>query len=173
MTLREDDLIFSFDGAVNETRFDDKAHATDTIQPVDFLIEYDDHYLFVEVKDPDCPDVKNVEAFRKKLRSGELTRKLAGKYRDTFFSFGFQQKPQKKIQYIVLLAFSDLTPELLLPQIDRLKKAIPIQHDNWKVEAAAGCVIFNLEQYKKRYGSESVQRVSEQQVDSGQGQADD
>ena len=166
MTLREDDLIFSFDGAIDEIRFDDSAHATDTIQPVDFLVEFDDYYRFIEVKDPDCPNPTNVEAFRQKLQSGELIRKLAGKYRDTFFSFGFQQKPQKEIQYVVVLAMSELTPAQLLSRAGQLQKAIPIRHPNWKVESVAACNIFNLDQYLERFGEGSVTRVSEQQGDA-------
>jgi len=167
MTLQENDLVFNFEGAIDEIRFDDGAHgSSDSIQPVDFLIEFDDHYRFIEVKDPDCPNPANVESFRQKLNSGILIRKLAGKYRDTFFSFSFQQKAQKKIQYIVVLAMSELTPAQLLTRTGQLQKEIPIRHSNWKEDAAVACGIFNLNQYLERFGNGSVMRISEGQEDS-------
>lgn len=162
MSLRENDLLFRFDGSTNAVKFDDGAHNNDSIQPVDFLVEYVDRYRFVEVKDPDAQDARNVEAFRQKFRSGQLIRKLAGKYRDTVFSVSLQDRPKKSIEYVVLLAMAELSPQVLIRQTDLLRKSIPVSHEKWRLDSAVACMILNLGQYKSQFGADSVLRVSEQ-----------
>ena len=85
-TIREIDLEFSFSGASDIIHFDcDKYHAGSTISHVDFIVEYDNCYLFIEVKDPDMPGAKNLNSFVEKMQSGKLVQSLADKFRDTFF----------------------------------------------------------------------------------------
>lgn len=162
MRLIERDLEFDFTEALSAFKFDDGAiHAFSSIQAVDFIIEYDDHYEFIEVKDPDEPGATDVSAFVNKLRSGELIRKLAGKYRDSIFFRGFEENESKEIEYIVLLSMSTLDDAQLLTLHERLQKSIPFSHEKWKKNSASACVILNIRQWKMRYGEESVRRLSE------------
>ena len=66
-TIREIDLGFSFSGASDIIHFDcDKYHAGSTISHVDIIVEYDNCYLFIEVKDSDIPGAKNLNSFVEK-----------------------------------------------------------------------------------------------------------
>ena len=119
MKLEERDLEFDFTGALTADKFDDgTTHASSSIHPVNFIVEYEDCYRFVEVKDPDEPGAVNVEAFREKLKSGKLIRSLAGKYRDSLFFRSFQGNQSKYIEYIVLLSMAVLDDALLLVKQD-------------------------------------------------------
>jgi hypothetical protein len=160
--LQERDLEFDFNDAVSVIKFDDRmTHATSSIQPVDFVIEFEGCFRFVEVKDPDEPGAANVDAFREKLKSGKLIRSLAGKYRDSLFFRRFQANTEKDIEYIVLLSMGSLDDALLLSKQDQLQRSIPISHQTWQRNSATACVILNMDQWKKRYGDDSVRRLSE------------
>lgn len=162
MRLQERDLEFDFDGALAAINFDDGiTHSSSSIQPVDFVIEYEKCYRFVEVKDPDEPGAVNIEAFRKKLKSGQLIRSLAGKYRDSLFFRSLQGNPRKDVEYVVLLSMSALDDALLLAKQDDLLRSIPFSHQSWQCNSAAVCVILNMKQWKKRYGEHSIHRMSE------------
>lgn len=168
MKVTENDLEFDFANALSAFKFDDgSTHESSSIQAVDFIIEYDDHYEFIEVKDPDKPGASDVPAFIGKLKSGELISKLAGKYRDSLFFRGFEENKNKEIQYIVLLSMSELDDAQLLTLHERLQKSIPFSHEKWKKNSASACVILNINQWKRRYGDESVRRLSEVVLEHG------
>lgn len=161
-SLEERDLVFNFTGALAVIKFDDGiTHASSSIQPVDFIIEYVDCYRFIEVKDPDEPGAVNRAAFTEKLRSGKLIRSLAGKYRDSLFFRGFLNNQNKDTEYIVLLSMSALDDALLLAKQDELHRSIPFSHQNWRCNSASACVILNMRQWKRRFGDGSVRRLSE------------
>lgn len=160
MTLTERDLQFDFPGALSELKFDDGSHATTSIQAVDFIVEYPTCYRFIEIKDPDEPGVVNLTAFKDKLKSGELIRKLAGKYRDSFFFCNFQTKTNKDVEYIVLLSMKSLDAALLLAKQDELKRSIPFAHASWTGSSASVCVILNVDQWRKQFGPTSISRPS-------------
>jgi hypothetical protein len=158
-TVQELDLEFSFPGAQAVIHFDDNEyHASSTVQRVDFIAEYEAHYLFIEIKDPDIPTAQNPAAFVTKLNSGKLVQSLAGKFRDTQFFRSAQGKNDRKILYVVL---QSLDNALLLSKQDELRKAIPIRHVDWADDCAAGCIILNFEQWKKQFGEQSLRRISE------------
>lgn len=160
--LTEFDLEFDFSDAIQAIQFDNEAyHAGSTIQRVDFIAEYDDCYRFIEVKDPDIPGAENIEGFAEKLKSGKLINSLSGKYRDSLFFRGLQNKVDKKIEYIVLLSMSNLDEPLLLSKQDELKRSIPFRHKDWPNDSAAVCVILNMQQWKKHFGEHSVRRLSD------------
>ena len=84
--LEEQDLRISLKNAIDGEVFDrDEIKKGTSIQPVDLIFEFEDHYLFVEVKDPDIPGAANPESFRVDLQSGKVIRKVVGKFRDTTF----------------------------------------------------------------------------------------
>jgi len=160
--LFEMDLEFDFSDAIHAFQFDDDSyHGKSTLQRVDFIAEYDDCYRFVEVKDPDIPGAGNVEGFMEKYKSGKLIQSLSGKYRDTLFFRTLQKKIDKKIEYIVLLSMQTLKAPLLLSKQDELHRSIPFRHQDWTDDCAAVCVVLNLQQWKKRFGENSVRRLSE------------
>ena len=159
--LTENDLEFDFSSAMEAIVFDDDAlHNPSTIKRVDFIAEYTDHFLFLEIKDPDKPGAANPEAFTKKLLTGNLIPDLAGKYRDSYWFRSHSGKVTKPIYYVVLISMASLDPALLLTKQDELQKSLPMTHKDWSAPCAAGCAILNLEQYKKQFGANSVRRLS-------------
>ncbi|MDP2578415.1 hypothetical protein Q8W37_00645 [Shimia thalassica] len=161
-TVQEFDLELSFPGATNVVHFDDdQYHSSSTIQRVDFIAEYDEQYLFIEIKDPDTPTAENPAAFVQKLNSGKLVQSLAGKFRDTLFFRSAQGKNDRKVRYLVLLSMNSLDNALLLSKQDELRRAIPIRHADWAEDCAASCIILNFEQWKRQFGNGSLKRISE------------
>jgi len=159
--LAEEDLEFDFSDAMNAIRFDDAAlHGKSTIKRVDFITEYEDRYIFLEVKDPDNPTAANPQAFKEKLFSGNLIPDLAGKYRDSHWFHTLCDKAKKPIHYVVLLSMSALDPALLLNKQDELCRCLPMRHREWSEPSVASCVVLNLEQYKRQFGTHTVRRKS-------------
>ncbi len=159
--LSEGDLEFYFPGATSAIKFDDGvSHAKSSVQPVDFIVEHADRYTFVEIKDPDEPGAANIEAFREKLKSGQLVRSLAGKFRDSLFFRVIQRVGRKPIEYIVLLSMEVLSDADLLTKTDQLKRSLPIEHSDWPEDCATSCVVMNVRQWKRKFGDESLRRIS-------------
>ncbi len=160
-TLSEGDLEFDFSPAIQATRFDDDdLHGKSTMKRVDFIVEFKERIVFLEVKDPDNPAAINSQAFKKKLLSGNLIPDLAGKYRDSLWFWKLSEKPGKPVHYVVLLSMANLDPALLLAKQDELHRSLPINHKDWSKPFAKACVILNLDQYRRQYGASSVRRIS-------------
>lgn len=159
--LVEDDLEFDFTAAIEAVRFDrDDLHGHNSMKRVDFIAEYEERFVFLEVKDPDNPVAANPGAFRQKLMSGNLIPSLAGKYRDSLWFRTLCGKSGKPVHYVVLLSMATLDPALLLTKQDELHRSLPLKHKDWSIPFAQACVILNLEQYKKQFGAHSVRRIS-------------
>lgn len=162
ITVQELDLELSFPGAQAVIHFDDNDyHVNSTIKRVDFIVEYEGHDLFVEVKDPDDPAAANPEAFAAKLSNGKLVQSLAGKFRDTLFFRRAQGKNVLNVRYVVLLSMTSLDHAMQLTRQDQLRRSIPIRHADWADDCAASCIILNFEQWKEQFGEQSLRRISE------------
>lgn len=93
--LAENDLEFDFSSALEAFIFDDDVlHKPSTIKRVDFIAEFKDRFIFLEIKDPDQPGTVNLEAFKTKLLTGNLIPDLAGKYRDSTWFQVHCEKPK-------------------------------------------------------------------------------
>lgn len=162
-TVEEKDLAFEFADALHAVNFDcDEVRGKSCMNTVDFIVEYEDRRLFVEVKDPDAPDTANPAAFHDKMGSETLVQNLARKFRDGVFFQHFKDGMNKRAEYVVLISMRALDDALLLAKQDELCRSIPIKHDHWKGGATPSCAILNLEQWKKRFGENSVWRLSDQ-----------
>ncbi|MBH9740668.1 hypothetical protein [Vibrio navarrensis] len=163
--LAEEDLEFDFSDARQAFRFDcDDLHgASSKAQRVDFIAEYDDYYLFIEVKDPDNPGASNPEAFMAKLRNQKLEKSLAGKFRDTLFfrHLTSEHNQNKSIKYVVLLSCTAIEPAMLMAKRDLLYREIPLENPAWRNHRVADCILVNLQQYRDLFGENSVRRISE------------
>lgn len=160
--LIEDDLEFDFSDAISVVKFDDAStHGNNSMKRVDFIAEYESSYRFIEVKDPDVPGASNPQGFVNKLTTGKLICDLAGKYRDSLLFRVLSNKGSKQMDYVVLLSMASLDSALLLNKQDELHRSIPLTHGEWEIPSARSCVILNLQQYKTRFGSNSVRRISD------------
>ena len=163
-TETEEDLVFDFSDVLNknEVRFDTKRLRDRTsIQPVDFLAEYEACYRFIEVKDPEQPGAKNPQAYEREFREGKGVRDLAGKFRDSFFLFSLQGREPKRVEYVVLLSMARLEAAFLVTKTDELKKSIPWNHPSMVNSPLSTCVILNFAQWQKQFGQNSVWRASD------------
>jgi hypothetical protein len=87
MILQEGNLQFDFNGVVNAFKFDEKERSKDTfhglshcMKAVDFIVETEDYYHFIEVKDyTDASD-----GYPDKNCYNALIKSLTLKFRDTF-----------------------------------------------------------------------------------------
>lgn len=159
---QEFDLELAFPGAKNVIHFDDNVyHGSSTVQRVDFIAEYEDRHIFIEIKDPDIPSAQNVGAFEAKMKSGKLVQSLSGKFRDTLFFRSIQGHADASVLYIVLISMEKLENALLLAKQDELRRSIPLRHADWKRDCAASCIILNVAQWKKKFGDQSLRRISE------------
>ncbi len=162
MTLIENDLQFEFNDIENEEKFDrDEIREKSNLKTVDFLVEYNDCYRFIEVKDLDCPNPQNPDEFMKKFKSGSLIESLAMKYRDSKFYLLHTKRPIKKYQYLVLIASKNIDSAMLLNKQEQLKAKIPIEHKNWDKASLDVCAILNIDKWKKCYGENSIKRISD------------
>ena len=162
-TIQEGDLLFDVTSAANAEKFDDnKLHGNkSTIKRVDYIIEHNEEYIFLEIKDPDMPGAANPEHFKEQLTSGNLIPDLASKYRDTLFFTSLRKEYEKRIAYVVLICMNSLDDALLLAKTDALKGAIPMAHKSWTQDSLHSCVILKMDAYKKAFGNDSVWRASD------------
>jgi len=163
-TETAEDLVFDFNDVLNrnEVRFDTKQLRDRTsMQPVDFIAEYEDCYRFIEVKDPDQLGARNPQAYEREFREGKGVRDLAGKFRDSFFLFSLQGREPKRVEYVVLLSMARLEAAFLVTKTDELRKSIPWKHRSMVNSPLTTCVILNLAQWQNQFGQNSVWRASD------------
>ena len=165
MILTEGDLSFTFNGALSAVKFDDSpAHGlTHCMKAVDFVVEFQDYYVFVEVKDPDNPNAQSqtVQAFSDKLQSGELCNDLVAKYRDSFLYRWAEEKVDKPVSYFILLSMSFLSSTALMQQGHNLRAKLPLkQSQRWAKPIATACAIFNIESWNQQFTQWPVRRIS-------------
>ena len=164
--LTEGDLQVSFDDAVSSRRFDGDEHGlSHCMSAVDFVIEFDDRYLFIEFKDPQDPHVpeerKETAIERFKLRS--LESELTHKCRDSFLYEWASGNADKPIHYIVLIALDDLQSGDLTVRTDALRRQLPISGPGgnpWHRPFVSGCMVFNIEFWNRHFPKYPVTRLS-------------
>lgn len=169
MKLTEGNLEFTFKGVRDAVKFDGSSHGlTSVMSAVDFVVELERAYLFVEVKDPDNPRATDEgrDKFSDKLSSEELLWGLVEKYRESFLYRWAQKRIDKPITYVVLLCAQRLDPILLLGQQDKLREYLPLTRpDCWARGIADGCAILTLEQWKKKFPDFAVVRLKQSKAD--------
>lgn len=164
LTLTENELVFEFAGTTMASKFDDQQHRLSRcMKAVDFVVEYDDHDLLVEVKDPDqtgaTPERK--ARFVEKLQGDELVRDLARKYRDSWI-YRWSHDHDEPVRYVVLLQLSTLSDVMLLSLTDRLRHELPALGPGgapWPRPFVLGASVLNMQSWNRlgRYGT--VRRV--------------
>jgi len=168
MEISEGNLSFTFNGALNGYKFDEQDQTSThyhglshCMKGVDLVIEQEDVWLFIEVKDPSHPDStpEQIAAFAKKARSTELVSDLVHKYRDTFLYHWAEQKVEKPIHYLCLIT---LESALVLQLMNQLKRQLPegrANNQRWQRAIADRCIVANLETWNSSFPHIPVQRV--------------
>ena len=139
------------------------------MKAVDFIVELDDRYLFIEVKDPQSPDVpservsETLEKFANEFQSGEIDEELKYKYRDSFLYEWASGRANKPIHYLVLVGFDRLTDAILIDRTRALQRILPLRGPGasaWTRSIANFCWVFNIESWNRNFPDYQVTRLS-------------
>lgn len=169
MKIYEDNLEFDFSDAISVRKFDDNNHhklLDHGMSAVDFIVELDSAYLFVEVKDPSNPKGKcrNIEADRAKLTSNSHDYRenmklcLSKKFRDTFIYRWAENKIDKPIHFLTIMT---LEQPLLDNFVGNLRNVLPIDRAPcWQNYLVHSCHVLNIESWNRNFPKWHVQRIS-------------
>ena len=125
----EDDLQITFNNVREARKFDDASHGLNNcMKAVDFIVELDDRYLFIEFKDPQNPRArkKDQQKFIQQFQTGQIDEDLKYKYRDSFLYEWAAGRVNKPIYYFVLVALDSLDTAYLSRRTDELRGKLPM-----------------------------------------------
>lgn len=163
--LTERDLQLTLPPHVAGRRFDDPAShgLSHCMKAIDFILEWPDRLVFLEIKDLDDPAARERERnrFIAKLQSGQLDRDVALKGRDSFVYEWCCERVQKPIISIGLIACQALDAAQLLTRTDALKRSLPIRHPHWRRSFITDCLVMNLAQWHRNIPEIPIRRLSE------------
>ncbi|MFH0798892.1 MAG: hypothetical protein V2A66_01780 [Pseudomonadota bacterium] len=165
-TITEGDLQILFPTGVSARKFDDDHHGlAHCMKAVDFIVELNDRYLFIEFKDPQHPNgrQKDRDKFIQEFLAGKIDEDFKYKYRDSFLYEWALERANKPIYYYVLVAMDTLTDADLMARTDDLKRKLPLEgppSGAWKRRVVAGCAVFNMATWNKHLSSYPVSRMS-------------
>ncbi len=166
MTFTEGDLRIDFSGATGGRKFDGPDHRlSHCMKAVDLVVELPDHYLFVELKDPQNPRATPLRRrdFAAELNSGELDADLKQKYRDSWLYEWASGRAEKPIDYLVLVALDTLDETQLLTRTEALARNPPQNGPDdqpWRRRIVRICAVVNLNSWNQRFPQHPVSRVS-------------
>ena len=167
-TLTEGDLRITInDSVLNARKFDDPAgHGlSHCMKAVDFVVELVDRYLFIEIKDPQDPQVpsQGLNAFVQEFQSGQIDEDFKYKYRDSFLYEWASGRANKPIYYMILIGLSTLSNLMLLGRKRALEQKLPIHGPGasaWTRPIASFCGVFNIESWNRNFPDYPVTRLS-------------
>ena len=162
--LEEGDLQITINDAIEARKFDDEAShgLSHCMKAVDFVVELSDHYLFIEVKDPQDPQAPSNagEQFIQRFRRGNLHEELKYKYRDSFLYEWAAGRADKPVDYLVLVALDALDRSHLLSGQEELKRKLPLRGPGWTRPIVRGCGVFNIASWNLYFPEYPVKRLS-------------
>ncbi|MEW5817069.1 MAG: hypothetical protein AB1798_16945 [Spirochaetota bacterium] len=161
MIVTADGFQFDFQDAVDAFVFDQQdrgsAHfhgLSHAMKAVDLIVELENDYLFVEVKDlKKSPlDYSDGGCFN------HLRESLKYKYRDSFLYRWAEDKVNKPIRYLCLL---NLENAFLSRMNKEVKKQLPLGKANarWQRPIAESCAVLNQERWNRNFPKWPVQKV--------------
>ena len=161
MKIEVDGFEFDFTDARAVFIFDEKDKAKPTyhglsyaMKAVDLIVELENEYLLVEVKDFHSPD-----DYQLKDHFNDLRETLKYKYRDSFLYRWAEGKTDKAIRYLCLLTLENT---LISRMNKELRKQLPPGKPitRWRNEIASACVVLNEERWNKNFPKWPVRRIN-------------
>jgi hypothetical protein len=166
--LTERDLEIDFTNAIDAMVFDQ----TDADQPnyhdigemhrVDFIVEFDDRIVFVEVKDPEHPKARKhgLQDFFRELFDGTLSSTFASKFIDSFLFRWAEDKLSKTVFYYSLVTLeAELLPGLSEEIAQKLSPAGKESY-RWKRHPIKNCQVFNIDTWNESFPKWPARRLS-------------
>ena len=160
MTLQEGMFKFNFTDVKNVFKFDEDNRMlpafhglSHCMKAVDFIAEYTDHFVFIEIKNPPDPAYYSNEQ-----DITDLVKNLVIKFRDTFIYRWAEKKLNKPVYYLCLI---ELDNTQTLNIMDQLKIQLPTEKMpvRWQRPLAKTCVVANLETWNRTFSNIQVTRV--------------
>lgn len=167
-TLIERDLRITInDDVVNAHRFDnpDTHGLSHCMSAVDFIVELAESYLFIEIKDPQAPQVPGRETsrFYNRFIGERLDEEFKSKYRDSFLYGWASGLANKPIHYLVLIGLDFLTKAELARRTVALEQKLPLLGPGtiaWARPIVESCSVFNISSWNEKFPKYPVVRLS-------------
>lgn len=167
-TLTESDLQITInDNVVSAQRFDDNAtHGlSHCMSAVDFIVELSENYLFIEIKDPQAPQVpgQEVSRFYERFVKEQLDEEFKSKYRDSFLYEWASGRADKPVHYLVLVGLDFLTKAELARRTVALEQKLPLLGPRaiaWTRPIVESCSVFNISSWNEALPNYPVTRLS-------------
>ena len=159
----EDNLQITFNNVLHARKFDDSDHGlSHCMKAVDFVIELDDRYLFIEFKDPENPNIPSQHraAAIQNLTKSEFDEDLKHKFRDSFLYEWASGRANKPIDYFVLIALQD--KPLLSRRLEILESNLPVKVPAsvpWTRPVVHRCGVFNISDWNNAFPNYPVRRL--------------
>ena len=169
--IKADGFEFRFEGALDAFVFDEKDRAKATfhgapMKGVDIVAEFEDAYVYVELKDYDDPsayDVSRASSDDEKTARQDsfkwLRNYLKYKFRDSYLYRHAEQKVDKPVYYVCLLTFDNALNSRMQKS---LKQELPVgkASSRWVLALATSCQVVNLEKWNENFPKWPVLRLN-------------
>lgn len=169
--VEADGFEFRFTDALDAFVFDEKDCTKSTfhgapMKGVDIVAEFEEAYVYVELKDYDDPSIYDVigastdEEKRSRQDSFKwLKNYLKYKFRDSYLYRHAEQKVEKPIHYVCLIAFYNALNSRMQKS---LKQELPVGKVSrrWVHALAKSCHVVNLDKWKENFPKWPVTRLA-------------
>ncbi len=160
MILKEGELEFDFTDAIHGFKFDEGDKQNENyhglshcMKAVDFIIELENDYLLVEVKEFHDPEKYNESESFKKLKND-----LKIKFRDSLLYRFAEDQLDKPVRYLCLMTLEDALNSRLMKEIRRIvPEGIPTTR--WKRPLTKSCIVANVDRWNRNFPKWKVRRI--------------
>lgn len=150
----EGEIELRFPDTARVRKFDDPLPPRGDMKAVDFIVEFPDRIVFIEVKDPQA---SNAPAARSQEFVSDFTHErkdtpLYQKFRDSFLYEWASGRTKKPVHYWILVACDELSGLELQQREDALTRKLPTREYSpaeWRRHFAESCSVFNLESWNR------------------------
>ncbi len=171
IVVEVDGFQFNFTDALHAFVFDEKDSSKPTfhgvaMKGVDIVAEFEEAYIFIELKDYDDPSIYDVlggtSNEEQKLRQDSfkwLKNYLKYKFRDSYLYRHAEEKVEKPVHYVCLITFDNA---LNTRMQKALKQELPVGKASrrWVRSLATSCQVVNLDKWNKNFPKWPVTRLA-------------
>jgi len=169
--VEADGYKFSFDEAVDAFVFDETDPSKPTfhgapMKGVDVVAEFDEAYVYVEIKDyDDCdefnPSLTGSDEGKKERQKcfKWLKNYLKYKYRDSYLYRYAEQKVDKPVHYICLINFDNALNNKIRKAL-RLELPVDKMPRRWKQPIVTSCQVVNFDKWNENFPKWPVTRIA-------------
>jgi len=120
------------------------------MKAVDIIAEFEEKYVFVEVK--------NISEHKNR---NDLKNSLKYKYRDSYLFRHAEDKVEKPVHYICLLAGFDNAQSLVIQKTLRRELPVGKASERWKRSIVESCQVLNMQKWKDNFHKWKLNRFEE------------